>query len=102
MLAVARREEAEQARRSVVVPIGRTGSRYFDAAIQRECEAVASAGPGKRNVELNRAAYALARLAIPDGRIEAELLAAAKRAGLPEHEARRTIASALRARRSAP
>ncbi len=103
MLAVARAEEAaaERERQSVVVPIRETGSRYFDAAISRECGAVASAPPGARNNELNRAAFALSRLAIPDGRIESSLLDAAKRAGLPESEARKTISSALKARRGA-
>jgi hypothetical protein len=78
----------------------RTGDRYLDAALQRECAAVLNAGQGARNNTLNKAAHSLARLNISDDRIEADLLDVAKRAGLSEHEARKTIASGLRARRA--
>ena len=80
-------------------PTSRTGDRYIDAALEREVDAVASAAAGSRNAALNRAVYSLARLHLSDERIEESLLAAAKRAGLGAHESRRTIASALRARR---
>jgi hypothetical protein len=75
------------------------GDRYIDAALTRECNNVASAPDGARNVALNRATYALARFHIPNIEITEALLRAAISAGLPELEARKTIASALKARR---
>ena len=75
------------------------GDKYVRAAIERECAAVASAGKGNRNTTLNRAAYSLSRLHIGAVEIADALLVAAKQAGLPESEARKTITSALRARR---
>jgi hypothetical protein len=76
-----------------------TGGRYVETALARECAQVASAPDGARNVALNRAAYALARLHISTIEIADALLRAAIRAGLPEPEARKTITSALKARR---
>ncbi len=78
---------------------------YVEAAVRRELEAVAGAIEGARNDTLNRAAFALARF-VASGELraadlEAGLVAAAAQAGLPEREARATIASALRSRRTA-
>ena len=76
------------------------GDKYVAAALERECRAVASSANGGRNVTLNKAAHSLARLNLPSHEIEAALLGAAKSAGLPEVEARKTIRKrALRARR---
>ncbi|HSY24332.1 MAG TPA: hypothetical protein VK841_19525 [Polyangiaceae bacterium] len=83
------------------LPVTPTGDRYIDAAISGECDTVASAPEGSRNDTLNKAAYSLARLHISDGRIFDALSDAAKRAGLSQHEAEKTISSALRARRRA-
>jgi len=88
-----------RARTTTPTPRPEHGDKYLGAALARECDAVAGAAEGTRNVELNRAAYALARLHITDTDIAKALVAAATRAGLPEHEARKTIDSALRARR---
>jgi hypothetical protein len=75
--------------------------RYAAAALRRECEAVAQAGPGTRNHALNRAAHALGTLA-GAGALDAEAIAeslarAALAAGLDRRETERTIASGLRA-----
>jgi hypothetical protein len=72
---------------------------YIGAALESEMRAVAGAPAGTRNTTLNRAAYSLARLALSEREIVLGLLAAAKRAGLSEHEAGRTIASGIAARR---
>jgi hypothetical protein len=75
--------------------------RYLRAAVERECEAVALAREGERNAQLNRSAYALARLELAADEIEKVLTEAAKRAGLTAGEARKTIQSAIRGRRRA-
>jgi hypothetical protein len=80
-------------------PRAEHGDRYIDVAFERECNAVVAAGQGRRNLTLNRATYALARLHVSSTDIERALFAAAVRAGLPQTEALRTIRSALRARR---
>lgn len=79
-----------------------TSAAYVARAIDAECEALASAPEGARNATLNRAGYALARFvaqgdADADGVVRA-LAYAAARAGLPERETARTIASAFKAR----
>jgi hypothetical protein len=73
---------------------------YLAVAFGRECEAVRSASAGTRNDQLNRSAFALARFIprISAEELESDLLAAARDAGLPEAEARRTISSAIRGR----
>jgi hypothetical protein len=79
---------------------GYTPHAYLHAALQREELAVAWAPRGCRNDQLNRSAHSLARLEGLDDHSITEVLAhAAAAAGLPEREARRTILSALRARR---
>jgi hypothetical protein len=85
--------------RPVRTTVPRCGDRYVQVALQRECDAVASAPDGTRNATLNRSTHALARLDLPAVVIETAMLDAAKRAGLPTNESRKTIASALRARR---
>ncbi|MBB4286821.1 bifunctional DNA primase/polymerase [Roseospira goensis] len=76
-------------------------SRYAAAALRRECEAVAQAGPGTRNATLNAAAYSLGTLAgagLIDPVVVAEALSrAALAAGLTAREVERTVASGLRA-----
>lgn len=81
----------------------RPGGGYVGAALQRAVQAVAAASEGERNATLNREAYSLAGLReLDDDVIASELLSAARQAGLPEREARKTIASGISAGRSAP
>jgi len=78
---------------------------YLQAAIAGEVEAVRHAGNGTRNQTLNASAYSLAGLihhGLTEDRIVSELLAAAVSAGLPESEARKTIASGVGAGRDHP
>lgn len=78
--------------------------RYAEAALRRAVERVGAAREGSRNDTLNNEVFGLARLigsGLHASDIRACLSAAAKVAGLPEHEADRTIASALRARAGA-
>ncbi len=75
-------------------------SEYAIAALQAEAEAVATAAEGTRNDTLNRAAFCIGTL-IGGGEInqveaEAVLLQAATAAGLPENEARKTMASGIK------
>jgi hypothetical protein len=74
---------------------------YASAALASEEQQLLAAPVGQRNARLNLAAFRLARF-IPTGAlaqadIEDALLAAARRLGLPEREARATIHSGLRA-----
>lgn len=74
-------------------------SRYAGSALEGEVLSVLSASEGTRNATLNRAAFSVFRL--PDIDLVAAtdaLLSAALQTGLTEHEAARTIASALEAR----
>jgi hypothetical protein len=90
--------EQEKPRR--VEPIRSEGTtRYGKAALDDEAGKVAMAPNGARNETLNAGAYSMGRL-IAGGELdqdEAELtlLEAALRAGLPETEARKTIASGI-------
>jgi hypothetical protein len=75
---------------------------YAYAAMYDECSIVASTMPGNRNNQLNKSAFKLARFLL-DGLLTEdvlirELLHAARRCGLPEREAIRTIQSAIRGR----
>ena len=83
----------------------KVGPRYVAAALENESASVRSAAVGSRNETLNRAAFALARYVVSGellvDAVEAALLEAALAAGLPEREARRTIASGLGARSGA-
>jgi hypothetical protein len=81
-------------------PAGRT-SAYGQRALVAEAGKVALAPPGQRNSALNAAAYNCGRL-VAGGELDIhevvdQLLLAADRCGLPESEARRTIASGLEA-----
>lgn len=84
----------------------RQSSRYAAAALERAATAVRSAPEGTRNDTLNREAFGIGQLVaagvIGAGDAEAELVVAAVSAGLPEAEARRTVAGALRAGTASP
>lgn len=75
---------------------------YSRAALMSASSAVASAGTGTRNSTLFWETFSVARL-VDLGllTIKTAMLDGALAAGLPESEAKRTIASALRARRGA-
>lgn len=80
-------------------PSARIPDRYADAALDGECNAVASTAEGGRNDRLNIAAVKLGSLvaagALSRSTVEAELLRAALHAGLDRVEAEKTIASGL-------
>jgi hypothetical protein len=71
------------------------------AAVRAELAAIAAAPEGSRNDQLNRSSFALARF-VAAGRLDRAiselLIRAGVQAGLPEREARATVASALRSR----
>ncbi|KAA0215586.1 MAG: hypothetical protein DYG94_07110 [Leptolyngbya sp. PLA3] len=75
-------------------------SAYGRAALDREAADVAATGEGGRNDRLNVAAFNIGTLAgggeVDAREAEAVLLDAARQAGLPDHEARATIASGMR------
>lgn len=80
---------------------GDNARRYAVAALRHAVERIAAAREGARNATLNREAYSLARFlgaGITSNELAAALTVAAQVAGLPEREARGTIASALRGR----
>lgn len=89
---------------------GRTSSGglrpYVAAALKNELQAVENAPEGERNHTLNKAAHALGQLVgageLDEARAVAELVSAATNAGLPEVEARRTIASGLKSGKQKP
>jgi hypothetical protein len=100
VLALARTIEATRSRPRLVSAPAEHGDRYIAAALRRASDAVAGAPKGARNDTLNREAHSLARLGdLPDETIERVLAEAATAGGLSPWEAKRTIASALRARR---
>lgn len=80
-------------------PAPGVNGRYAEAALTGELNKVRAAVEGQRNHQLNNSAVSLGRLvagrALDRGRVESELLAAARAAGLAEHEARKTIQSGL-------
>ncbi|MFM9957267.1 MAG: DUF3987 domain-containing protein [Phycisphaerales bacterium] len=82
------------------VPTGpHGGGKYGREALRREAEMVATTPEGGRNDALNRAAFNVGTL-IGGGEVdradaESELLTAARSCGLPDEEARRTIASGI-------
>lgn len=84
---------------------------YVRAALAREAQAVASCPPGRRggqgrNHRLNTAAFNLGQLVgagvLDESEVISELAEAATRAGLPEPETVRTIASGLKAGKARP
>jgi hypothetical protein len=94
----------------VVVPFVRPAdgkaSRYAEAALRREFEAVACSQPGERNATLNKAAFALGQLAgaglLDAGEIVAALSGAAAAAGLDPRETEKTLQSGLRGGMASP
>ena len=81
----------------------RESSHYALVALAREGDAVACAGVGSRHAELNRAAFKLARFIrsgeLTAAEVVADLIDAARRAGLEDSEAelRRYLRYGLRA-----
>lgn len=77
--------------------IGAEGTRYANAALDREAAAVAGAPAGARNDQLNRSAFSLSQLIaaghLPPTTVWDTLTAAARAAGLPEHEIEGTLRS---------
>jgi hypothetical protein len=91
--------------RAALAPIpphhGLAPSQQGSTALEAEARRVAVADVGIRNHTLNVAAFTLGRL-VAAGHLDGDavrvaLAAAARRAGLPDEETRRTIASGLRA-----
>ncbi|HET7539678.1 MAG TPA: hypothetical protein VFK05_07395 [Polyangiaceae bacterium] len=92
----------ETSRPSPPMRSGDQHSNYSRAALRSAARAVATASEGTRNDTLYREAFSIARLDdLGTQAIETALHDAAITAGLSDNEARRTIASALRARRGA-
>lgn len=85
--------------RSVHVPPPPESNGYAHAALVRESARVRHAPEGARNETLNRAAFALGQLvaggALDEHEVRATLEADAVLAGLPQHEAARTIDSGI-------
>jgi hypothetical protein len=81
-------------------------SAYVRAAVEAEIHRVEAAPEGERNTTLNDASFRLATLLntghITRGELEAILLQAAVKAGLPAEEARKTIKSGLDAGAAKP
>jgi replicative DNA helicase len=79
---------------------------YGNAALRRECEAVAEAAQGKRNSQLNKASFSIGQLVAGGVLDEAEatrsLLNAACACGLSGEEAERTIHSGMSAGKQQP
>jgi hypothetical protein len=76
---------------------------YVRGALRRAADAVAGSNPGSRHHALSREAFTLARLEVDEGQIASALLPAfvASAGERREHEGRRTIRDAVRARRGA-
>lgn len=94
------KQQPEEPARPITPTSGRA-SRYGEAALERECEAVARAPQGTRNDTLNRASFNLSQL-IASGHLDPELVHskltnAAAAAGLGPAEIQATLASGHRA-----
>jgi predicted P-loop ATPase len=80
-------------------PAGRTT--YGETALERECDAAATAPEGERNRRLNRAAFSLGQLVaggeLDAGDVRSALEQAGHAAGLPTSEVNQTINSGMRA-----
>ena len=81
-------------------------SKYGAAALERTLGKVVMSITGQRNHVLNKASFTLGQL-VGGGELSApevvsSLLIAAEQIGLPEHEARRTVESGLRAGFASP
>jgi hypothetical protein len=96
-------ELAEQRRRRPPIELPADRDRYVRAAVQRAAVNVSIAKPGERHGVLNREAHSLARLDLDELTIVRALLPVfVSSAGEPRRaEGVRTIADAIRARRSA-
>lgn len=91
-------QEQERIERRVSVDPHTVSESYVRAALERGAEAVARAPRGQRNDTLNHEAWSLLRLDVDPRAVRDVLLDAARVAGLPDDEAAKTIASAMRAR----
>lgn len=96
----------EKPRPEPIRQISGGSTRYGDAALERECEAVARAPQGTRNHTLNRATFNLSQL-IASGHLDPELVHskltnAATAAGLDPGEIQATLASGHRAGMALP
>lgn len=97
----------ERLRPPVVKPTPQTfikreaNSRYAQAALDGECQAVETAPDGTQNTQINDSAFSLGRFIatgeLSEAVVRDALLAAAIRGGHPEKRARATITSGLRA-----
>ncbi len=90
----------DEPRTTLKRPSKRTmGGGWAARALSYECRDVGLAAEGSRNDRLNTAAYNIGQIVgdglLSRGEVEAALLAAATRAGLPETEATATIRSGL-------
>jgi putative DNA primase/helicase len=101
----ARNVEAKPAKRKGKA-VGRRGDSYAMAALRDECQAVAVEPEKNRNNRLNVAAYNLGQLVgakqIARSKVETDLAAAARKAGLGERETIATIKSGLDAGEANP
>jgi hypothetical protein len=101
----ARNVEAKPAKRKGKA-VGRRGDSYAMAALRDECQAVAVEPENNRNNRLNVAAYNLGQLVgakqIARSKVETDLAAAAREAGLGERETIATIKSGLDAGEANP
>jgi len=97
----ARRPEPRPTAPPPAVHGGSLGTPYGRAALRNELARLAQAPEGDRNNVLNRAAFALGKLAaaghLPEGTVLGLLTIVAANTGLGEREVERTIASGLRA-----
>ena len=82
------------------------GGTYARVALERECEAVARAGNGGRNEQLNRSAFSIGQLVgggeLREHEVIDALMAAAMQCGLPCAEAKKTINSGLEKGKGSP
>ncbi|WP_084049322.1 phage/plasmid primase, P4 family [Deinococcus hopiensis] len=87
-------------------PAGNAQEKYAQSALQREVDAVRSAGEGGRNHQLNRSAFSVGTLvgagALDEVQAAHELTEAALAAGLEESEIRDTVRSGLAAGKQSP
>ncbi len=95
--AIAADEEARALRKRVAKARETHSSKSVESALNAAWNDVATAGDGRRNNALNRAAYRLAEMKIANSTIERLLEDAARTAGLPDDEAKKTIASGIKA-----
>jgi hypothetical protein len=96
---IARTADWSDPQPATAVQVNGDRSRYVQAALQAEAEAVRLAPQGDRNNQLNRSAVKLGRLVphlVDQDTVRAALTAAARDAGLTQRETTRTISSGLR------